>query len=248
MPGVTSDTVTNESDTLADTLADELTALREYFPQEDLCPELAACLRHVPEGWDVVHHPLVISIMHIPQLNGRVNQQLVAKKKMIEEASDARDWMTYVFGHERPYRAEALESISGRVDDDTEWWDLVGRVWTDTENPHECCEAWEAIFEDRDGRDRMMGYEESERLFLMPDELVVYRGSNAPDKLGSGYSWTTDKKVARWFATRYNRRGWITTGTVDKADIVAVIDRRNEHEVIVYPENVRDMKTVKVRS
>ncbi|MEK1896212.1 MAG: hypothetical protein AAAB20_23555 [Rhizobium sp.] len=66
-----------------------------------------------------------------------------------------------------------------------------------------------------------------------------------------GFSWTTDEKAARWFASRFaerhNRDAYLATGTVRKRDVKAYLLSRNEYEIIAFPAMVNDVKIVKVK-
>ena len=76
---------------------------------EPLCEELQ---RHVLDSENFgpgIYHPLVHQpIAFIP---GHANRMLAQKKLALVEAEQKCKWNTFVFLHERPYRAEALEHI-----------------------------------------------------------------------------------------------------------------------------------------
>lgn len=86
--------------------------------------------------------------------------------------------------------------------------------------------------------------------FPLPDELPervrVWRGTSALTVAQSraGYSWTTSRDVACWFATRFaeaNGRPLVLTADVNRSDIAAFTNARNEHEVVLTqpPADVR---------
>jgi hypothetical protein len=64
------------------------------------------------------------------------------------------------------------------------------------------------------------------------EKIVIYRGSQN-NELGHGFSWSTDKEKALWFANRFSRNGKLFTGEVLKKDIFAYILDRGESEIIV---------------
>jgi len=52
-----------------------------------------------------------------------------------------------------------------------------------------------------------------------------------------GFSWTIDKRIADWFANRYeDKESYVYECTVDKKDILCYLDIRNEKEVIIDSE------------
>jgi len=80
------------------------------------------------------------------------------------------------------------------------------------------------------------------RYDVLPDEITVYRGCDV--SFTEGVSWTTDRKVAEYFAGggRYGRPDWpvIVTGTIDKRcfNFFFCCDDRNEAEIICRPVEI----------
>lgn len=69
--------------------------------------------------------------------------------------------------------------------------------------------------------------------------ITVYRGvTKKSSPLDKAYSWTLDKKVAEFFATRFESRGKVITAKVRPKDIICLIDTRNEKEVLILPEDI----------
>lgn len=79
------------------------------------------------------------------------------------------------------------------------------------------------------------------------DEIVtIYRGegskSNTYDK---AYSWTLDRKIAVFFANRFNKNDnnkRLYKAEVKREDIIDCIENRNESEIIVLPKNIMNVK------
>lgn len=82
----------------------------------------------------------------------------------------------------------------------------------------------------------------------LPDEIEVYRGQDIEYELG--WSWTTNKAVAKKFAKRNAcfdaPQPIILTGLVKKANIVAFFDQREEDEILVAPDGMRVLETYQV--
>lgn len=85
----------------------------------------------------------------------------------------------------------------------------------------------------------------------LPKELVLYRGCGEDEvrKGKYGFSWTTDMKVAEWFAKRTAKINKINTvictckTNVD--DIIAYVNNRNEKECIfLKPKDVKVCKQI----
>ncbi len=95
-------------------------------------------------------------------------------------------------------------------------------------------------------------FQEADKLYLMskgeqkkfnalPDKVIIYRGVNNP-KYKYGFSWTLDKRIAYWFANRYeNKESYVYECTVDKKDLICYFEIRNEKEVIIDPLTLKNI-------
>lgn len=74
----------------------------------------------------------------------------------------------------------------------------------------------------------------------LPKEVTIYRGVDNPE-YKYGFSWTLDKKVAQWFANRNeSKRAYVYECIVDKEDLICYFEIRNEKEVIIDPETLKE--------
>ena len=223
--------------------------------QEELDPALALYIdRDGPFG-PSIKHPLVFSIVHTPSMNAFVNAQFKQKKAALKKAKNKCDWRSYVWLHERPYRIVAFLDISWRLDG-PRYWDLLGQVWSDTENSWQNMGEWrEAFTADREGRE-MMSDEDVRCVFDLPPEkggllpmTRIYRGYRFDDAL-QGYSWTLDKARARWFANRLRQDDHpspkIVSGFVAREHVIAYITGRDEQEIVTLPEHVVELEIEEV--
>jgi hypothetical protein len=218
-------------------------ALADMFPQEELDPELEAYLEPGGDLGAYIRHPLVYSLMHHEVMNGYVNKQLRAKQAAADEAWENGEWSSYVFIHERPYRIGAFQEIEDELDD-AAYWDLLGELWTDSENIRQNPDVWfDLLRSERGSREAIMNTAEYEALQAMPDTITVYQGHTGTRD--DGWSWTTARHTAVWFAHRFAELEHddpvVTEGTVSKADVIAYFTSRNESEILVPHELVRDV-------
>lgn len=235
--------MSEETDLMMDQMMD-LAAMHS----EELHPDLVPYQFESGLGLPMLGHPLVHDIM--PN-NGLANRAYAAKKQALAEAIAAEDWHRVVFLHERPYRCEALiDYVLGR-DDSTEEVlplsrdasqevrDLVTDVWTDSENIHQHVEDWLTITSDwSPGDPLLLGSEEERAEFdQLPDTLILWRG----DCDDGGWSWSLDRKVGEFFARRFSANHTLLTGVVSKKYVLGFITRRNEAEVMVRRDHVRDI-------
>lgn len=202
---------------------------------EELDPELLAYVEEIPPFGTSIRHPLVYSIIHTEVLNAYVNRQLRQKKQAVNEALRAKNWHTYVWLHERPYRVKAFRSVSGRMNDAT-YWDMLADIWIDSENIRQNPRVWQSLLSaKRPNREAMMNSSERDELANMPDTIKVFQG-HTTDR-DDGWSWTVKRPTAEWFARRFasmeTGQPVITIGQVKKANVLAYLNGRNEAEILV---------------
>lgn len=219
--------------------------------KEELNPELARYIDDDGPFGPSIKHPLVFSIVHSPALNAFVNAQLRQKKEALRRARSRGDWHACVWIHERPYRLDAFLDISWRLDG-PRYWELLGDVWSDTENSWQNRSEWrEAFTADPEGRE-MMSDEGVRCVFDLPPEkggllpmTRVYRGYRFDDAL-QGFSWTLDKARARWFANRLRQDDHpspkIASGFVAREHVIAYMTGRDEQEIVALPEHVTEIE------
>ena len=89
--------------------------------------------------------------------------------------------------------------------------------------------------------------EEYEYYCELPDMIEVYRGVAVGRAKEDGLSWTCNRKTAEWFANRFNysdNKGYIIKGVIDKADVFAYFNGRNEDEICCNSSKVRDIQKI----
>lgn len=210
-------------------------AITDIFgPAEDLDPELVQYMGESYFG-PCIQHPLVYSVPHFAQMNGKMNEQLRYKKEAIQEAKAERRWHSFVYLHERPYRLHAFQQIKTLMPDD-EYWSLLASIWIDSENIRQNSRAWFTLLRSkRNGKYNMMSEEARAALAAMPVLIPVYQGHTV--RRHDGWSWTTERSTAVWFAQRFSTLEHsgpvLTTGTVSKADVLAYLTNRGEAEILV---------------
>lgn len=216
---------------------DELKILQALFKKkEPLDPELEAAIEEGGPFGKMIRHPLVFEMIVNPEWNAMLNARLKMKKEQVEVALKAKSWVSYIFLHERPYRLEAAYKQMAEMSP-REWWEILGEIWTDSENIWQYQSEWDELLESEVPETRFfMSAEEREVFDGLPEEITIHRGYKA--KHGPyGFSYTLDKEKALWFAKRYATRGdgAVMTRTVRKEDCFAYKGERNEKEIIIRP-------------
>ena len=93
-----------------------------------------------------VDHKLVVA--WLTEDASYINQTYRNKLQGVKKAETDADWGLYVDLHERPYRLCALLSATkkGLKDKPSEFWELVGNVWRDSENIHHSLSKWRGLW------------------------------------------------------------------------------------------------------
>ena len=198
--------------------------------QEELHKDL---LPYVEEGefGKMLRHPLIYEVPWIfaPAMTNRRYEE---KLKMVKKAIDSKNWKQFVWLHERPYRLEAFAQIEHLLDD-KEYWNLLGSIWTDTENGWANLAQWKKFFKSKRAyRNYLMDWDEQMALDSLADTVTIYRGCQKGLN-ENGISWTLKRDKAEWFATRFKQEGVVLEKTISKRDIIAVFTGRNEFEVVI---------------
>lgn len=202
------------------------------FTPEELSPELRRYLTPAGEiPFPTLRHPLVFSVPYYEPLNKHLNLQLKSKQEALETAKPHK----YVFLHERPYRVDAFEDIEDSLSN-KEYWELLGSIWTDSENIWQNQERWVELLASRRKNQRyFMDADERKALKALPDLLTVYRGA-AKGVNEDGLSWTLDEAKAKWFSGRLRRKGEVPKvlkRTIHKSEVFAYLLGRDESEIIL---------------
>lgn len=78
----------------------------------------------------------------------------------------------------------------------------------------------------------LMNEEELGVLADLPDQVTIYRGVR--DRAGVyEMSWTLSQDKARWFANRFDTKGYVYKCTINKSDILCYNSGRGEQEIII---------------
>ena len=195
----------------------------------NLHPELAACLEKMNVlGMEMIRHPLLFAVPYFGKDdNERLNQLLEFRKKQAAEFLEQQEYNRFVFTHERPYRLDSLMQIQSMLTD-AELAPLLLSVYVDSENIGQNYDVWSLLLEPFVGKDPWNTLHE-----LPHDTFQIWRGGSR-----DGFSWTTDVKVAHWFANRWKQELPVWTATVSKSDVIGFYDGRGEKEVIVHPDYI----------
>lgn len=230
-----------ESDLPLDHLIVKTTLEEALARREGLNFDLVPWLMET-ERFMYLNHPLVQQIPFIPEIAAMANQQFYAKVRAVRDARDRGDWHQFVFLHERPWRAPALGYVMSCGTSAKTSMGLAGQVWIDSENIRENQDFWDEFLHGYQPYLRfMMHPDEHDALRALPGMVEVYQGCT--DDRDDGWSWTTDRDVAVWFARRFARMEdgtpVVRAANIPREDIACYFTRRNEAEALIDPELIR---------
>lgn len=204
-----------------------------------LHPDLESHLEEHPALGTIIRHPLVFSVPHNSVMNGLLNAQYEAKRKKLGEAFAQSNWTLYIYLHERPYRLSAFSEIENNLRD-TEYWSLLGSIYSDSENIWQMLTEWEDLLSSpRPSRQSFMSEDDLAKFNALPESMTIYRGFNGRGT-ESGLSWTLNKEQAVWFARRFDLPdGQVAVGSALKSDVIGYLGSRNEDEIVINPDYVQ---------
>lgn len=81
---------------------------------------------------------------------------------------------------------------------------------------------------------------------LRPENLEIYRGQSETHDtpIHSQHSWTLDINTAIRFAVEQGGRPQVYKALIDKKAVTAFIKRKNEQEVVVFPQEIKKLEKV----
>jgi hypothetical protein len=214
--------------------------MKLHLKEAELCAELKPYVYKSSLGSPMISHPLVIEIFFDPEHCALINYRLELKKQMLEEYAQAKNWLGYIFAHERPYRIGALCDLYRKYQVNEPKY--VKNVWIDSENIWQHRGLWKLIWATLPDPQATMDPNEKAVFNLMPERVTIHRGIRHRTHNRRGMSWTRDKERASFFAGRYGgQKGLkpvVLTTEVPKKNILAYFNSRGEEEVIVMPHKL----------
>ena len=189
-----------------------------------------------------LQHPLVYDTLYMGDDYG--NQRLNLFYKDIKAQADRflkeKKYGSYIFRHERPWRFRIFSTVHQKLNNE-DYWGVLFQLWIDSENIWQELDLWiELLKSDRAGKKKyFMDEDDKEKYKALPKKLTVYRGHRKHNK--DGLSWTLSKEKARWFADKRGQtkdeetNGRVSQKIINKSEIFAYTDRREEKEIILLP-------------
>lgn len=190
----------------------------------------------------LLRHPLVYQVpfYEIDMIIEQTNFMFIYKKRKLKEALKNKNFSSYIFIHERPYRLNAFSKIEAELIDRT-FWELFLDVWTDSENIFQMKAEWLELISSRiKPSKRIMKAimkDDIKAFNELPSTFKIYRGTSPLEKSSEpGLSWTLDFDKAKWFAKRFHKDGVVIHKTITKEEVLFYYNGRSEQEIILTPK------------
>lgn len=158
------------------------------------------------------------------------------RKSYIEKALKMKDFSKILFLMEKPYRLEVYKRIFEAIPNEDKY-----KIFIDLYvNAEYGFNNISKIF-----LNEILKYKPKIDLSDLDDEIVIYRGEGLKStKKENALSWTTDIKVAKFFANRFNSNGKIYKGKVKKENIIDFLRDRSESEILVQYKYIYDVRRI----
>jgi len=240
-----------------DVLAAEEIRERTYSDEEieNLRDELENYLDDA-SGCNLIKHPLITYMGYDPDSRETVamlGRWIAQKQRGIEQFIAEKNWSQVLVLHETPYRMRVMMDLAPWMNDE-DYWRVLGETWCGIEDPGTYLDElpWMLTPEHRGTKKRRLLMDEDEQAAyeLLPDRLTIYRGCAESNRLG--FSWSVDREQGEWFARRCgfstsNKDGTLLLiGECSKSDVIAHFTRRDEAEIVVSPDDVKIIESVRV--
>jgi len=213
--------------------------------EERLLPELQKYVEHTDRFGPVFRHPLCVQVKFNMDRAAWINWTVPYREKRFEQLRKEGDWAGAISMYDKSFLLHGFVKHIERYDD-ASYWNLLAHVWTSIEFPWRDRRLLLTLFQShRPERDKLMNNSEHKALARLPESFPVHRGFIG--RRANGLSWTTDQKKAIWFARRFANTGIgaprLVSGIAAKKDVLAYFTRREESEVVIDPENVKERKS-----
>jgi hypothetical protein len=166
-------------------------------------------------------------------------QKAILRFKGLIEKSESTDSILMLLNES--YRLQFLNIIQKGLSPD-EMGRLLADVWVDSERPNNDVIPLSTIIKwfKNASKQSLMDADEFAYYDSLPDKFTVYRGIGSESNK-KGISYTLSLEKAEWFANRFQKKGYVLTGTAKKKDVLAYFNRREEQEILIEPKKIASL-------
>lgn len=146
----------------------------------------------------------------------------------------------------KPYLPTFFKCISQYLSEE-DFSKFLAYIWTIVEYPNndKNVSKFELVkYFKKANKEFLMEAKELKYLNRLPDEIIVYRGVK-DNKYAKSLSWTMKKSVAKWFVERFDADGEVYKAKIQKKDVLAYFNGRNESEIVLDYRKLYDIERIK---
>ncbi|GCD11769.1 hypothetical protein [Clostridium tagluense] len=167
----------------------------------------------------------------------RVKEQIVLRTNRHNECIATNNYKSLFCLIDKPFRFMMYKKLFDDIPDNQKY-EIFESIYTSSEYGFNSLS--------KKFIEKVFKYNKKSQNCTSTDVIIIYRGEgekSTPYK--KSYSWTTDIKVAEWFANRFSDNGKVYKAKVYVKDILAHIEDKSEHEVIVLPNKIFNVIQIK---
>ena len=169
-----------------------------------------------------------------------------ARKIVEEDIAKVDKYNTYLIMISKPYLAAFFKYTKDYVSEE-DYNSFLSGMWTMVEfvnnDANISPNQFVSIFK-KTKKELLMEEDELLAYNKLDDKLTVYRGVK-PKSSTKALSWTTDIKMAQWFADRWEKNGKVYKAQIDKKYVFAYFLGRGESEVVLDYHKLENVEEVK---
>lgn len=167
--------------------------------------------------------------------------------KIRDDILNSDNLFNIIFMLNKPYRFSFFKSIKDYLSkEDFNYY--LKDIWISTEFPNADKNVKSnialSLFK-RSDKNILMTKEEFEYLKSLPNEVTIYRGTHKKDN-SKALSWIDYYSTALWFAKRFDGNGYVLKVSINKKNIIAFFNARNENELIIDFNKIYNLKEEKI--
>lgn len=198
----------------------------------------------------IVNHPIIDSqyvLLNKELVNLAEGDNLAKYREYLKNYIDSRvkNCLDFILFIKKPYLFAFLKftekylSIEDFSEYLSESWVLV--EYSNNDKNYSKSKLLKAF--KRADKNFLMNEDELESYNKLDDYITVYRGVK-PKSSYKALSWTTNKKIAQWFADRFDKNGTLYKAKINKKYIFAYFLRRNEDEIVLDYTKLEDVRKI----
>ena len=201
-----------------------------------------------------VQHPYFGQVIDAVQTNGKIEMVDLREPKGLKKAQQrvlktidaVEDYSQFFVFMRAPYLPVFFKLTQQHLSH-KDFSEALADVWTLVEFPNIDVNVSKREFMQffrRAHKEWVMDEDEYKFYKELPEEITVYRGTGKGARHLLGLSWTLDYDKAKWFATRWNKKGVVYKGKIRKKDVLAYFSRRSESEVVIDVGKLIDVEEI----